>query len=148
MAMDNDFAIDMSEVFEMIDRAEVLVVRFPLFEKRLLMDARKSERGPQLLLAPRVQSLEERYRFLRESRPDAAVPDRLMFVPWPKRVESFIASGGWDRIVGRVEQVGGGGPVADYEALLDEMRGLERDEALAAVKGDGYKPLWERDAGE
>ncbi len=39
----DEFGMDLDEVREVIDTAEVLVIRFAILEKRLLMDARHNE---------------------------------------------------------------------------------------------------------
>ena len=93
---------------------------------------------------PRVHSLDERYRFLRESRPGVQLPERIMFIPWPKRIDSFEERGVWKRMLKRLADSGYTGNERDPGRLLDELRRLERAEAFAAVTGEGYKPLWER----
>jgi hypothetical protein len=140
--MDNDFPLDLAELCQMIDQAEVLVVRFPLVDKRLLLDAREGPGTvPRLVLVPRVASLDERYRYLRETRPSAPLPDRITFIPWPKRVETFQSGGVWSRLLRRVRLLDEE-PKADE--LMAELQALELSEVYAAIGGTGYRTLWER----
>src|SRR4030043_346807 len=105
-AMD-DFGMNLDEVKGVIDTAEVLVIRFAILEKRLLMDARHSEKeAPLLQLVPKASSVEERFRSLKQLRPHFTLPDKIMSFTWPRHVETFRAAGLWQRIIERLDASG------------------------------------------
>lgn len=145
--MDNDFGINLAEVAALIREADVLVVRFPLVDQRLLLDARTGDGdAARLLLAPRVRSLDERFRQLRQMRPDAPLPDTIRFIPWPKRVRSFRDAGLWDVLMERLETAGVDQPRSHYRELLDGLLLLEEAEIRNAITGEGYRTIWPRQA--
>ena len=61
--MSEEFGVDLDEVFKVIDSADVLVVRFHLIQKRLLVDFRtKPGIGPFLAIVPSAESVEDRFQ--------------------------------------------------------------------------------------
>jgi hypothetical protein len=144
--MENEFGLDLEDIFKVIDSAEIILVRFQIIEQRLLVDARRnSTEGAFICLVPRAGSSEERFRSLKRLRPRFPVPDRIMSFQWPRQVRSLRASGVWDRICSRL---GDGGPDADgarCDEIFAELEKLERDETFAAIRGgEGYETVWER----
>ena len=143
--MDNDYSIDLDEVKRTIRTAEVLVIRFPILTKRLLLDSRSNDReGPLIALVGRVHSAEECFRNLKQLRPSFPLPERIMSFSWPKSVRALEGSGVWTAIVDRCSQ--GGHPGA-REACDNAFRALiseETAEVQAALTGSGYKTIWER----
>ena len=66
----DDFAVDLEELFNDIDNAEVVSISFPTFDKSAVFDMRSSEsEGPMLRLMPMVSSPRERIRSVRRLRP-------------------------------------------------------------------------------
>src|SRR5438094_9536021 len=105
--MENDFGLDLQDIFTVIDTAEVIIVRLQLVEQRVLIDTRRSSiEGPMITLVPRAGSSEERFRGLKRLRPRFPIPDRIMSFQWPRQVGSLKASGVWDRIVHRLSDGG------------------------------------------
>jgi hypothetical protein len=119
----DEYGLDLDEVIQVIDTAEVLVVRFQLIEKRLLIDARTGvSEGPLISLVPRVSSAEERFRSLKQMRPRLPLPDRIMSFQWPRSVEVMKASGIWEHIVQRVTEYGHGELAAVCERVYREVQ--------------------------
>jgi len=143
--MDNDFAIDIDAVFEVIDKADVITIRFLILSQRLLIDARcsKSE-GPLIKPVPRAASLEERFKSIKQLRPRFRLPKKITAIWWPKHVRELVTCGVWDRIVQRLASAGF--PQADEQCqkVLEELIRQEEQEILNAVAGEGYHCLWER----
>ena len=55
--LDSSIPIDLDEIKHVIRTADVMLVRFELFDKRLLFDARyDSDEGPLLKVVPRAGS--------------------------------------------------------------------------------------------
>lgn len=146
--MENDFGLDLQEIMKVIDTAEVLVVRFAIVDKRLLVDARHNEEeGPLIKLVARANSVEERFRHLKEIRPRFPLPERIMSFMWPRHVALLQTSGVWQRIVDRLEALGHAGTADQCEAVYQELLAEERAQVVAAIRGEsGYQSLWERRA--
>jgi len=145
--MSDDFGVDLEEVFQAIDAADVLVVRFHLIQKRLLVDFRSNAlAGPFIALVPRVESFEERVRSLRRLRPEFPLPEKLMSFLWPRSVSVLLSSGIWQRIVDRMAAVGGPEAVEACGRAMQELLAEERKEVVAAIRGGRqYQTLWERE---
>jgi len=146
--MENDFGLDIEEILKVIDTAEVLVVRFAILDKRLLIDARRSEKeGPLIKVVPRAGSVEERFRHLKSLRPKFSLPDKIMSFMWPRHVELLEKSGVWQHIVDRLTSLGDTDTKAACDAVLRELFEEERAEVQSAIRGgEGYQSLWERKA--
>jgi hypothetical protein len=144
--MENDFGLDLQDIFAVIDTAEVIIVRLQLIEQRLLIDTRQSAlEGPMISLVPRAGSAEERFRSLKRMRPRFPVPDRIMSFQWPRQAGSLKAAGVWDRILHRLNQNGSDDVAQRCEEVFKEMLSLERQEMMAAIRGgEGYETVWER----
>jgi hypothetical protein len=146
--MEDDFGLDLPEIRKVIDTAEVLVVRFSIVDKRLLIDTRQNEEeGPLIKLVPRVASVEERFRYLKEVRPRFPLPERIMTFMWPRHVEVLQTSGVWQHIVDRLAAHGRAGTTEECEAVYRQLLAEEKAQVMAAIRGEGgYHSLWERPA--
>jgi len=146
--MENDFGLDLQEIMKVIDTAEVLVVRFVIIERRLLVDARhNTDEGPLIQLVPRASSIEERFRHLKEVRPRFPLPERIMSFMWPRHIALLEASGVWQRIVDRLGAPANASVAEECAAAYRELLAEERAQVMAAIRGDsGYQSLWERRA--
>ena len=102
--MQDDLGVDLSEVLAVVNTAEVFVVMFYLFERRLLVDTRTSAGEPPLIrVVDRVRSSEERFRELLRLRPRFGSPERIVAFQWPRSVRTLIESGVWEAIETRVQ---------------------------------------------
>jgi hypothetical protein len=144
--MDNDFAIDIDAILDAIDKADVITIRFLILPHRLLIDARHSEvEGPLVKVVPRARSLEERFKAIKQLRPHFRLPDKITAIWWPKRVESLVAAGIWQRVVQRVSDAGFPDAAQQCQQVLDDLICQERAEIGNAVTGTGYQSLWQRE---
>lgn len=143
--MDNDFEIDLSEIKHVIETADVMLIRFPLMEKRLLLDARcDGEEGPLVKVVPRVNSVAERFRHLRKLRPRFPVPKNIVSFSWPKYVNSLETLGIWQAIEDRLRNTGYAESAEECREVFRELLVAERKEIISAVTGEGYHVIWER----
>lgn len=143
MDMDTDYPLNLVEIKQLIDTAEVLIIGFTIFAERLLVDNRyNAQEGPLITVIPPVSSMEERRRYLRELRPRFALPERLMFFVWPKPIASLERLGVWGSIVERALNSGHRGILGGCHQTWQDLRRLEREGIIAAVKGEGYHDLW------
>jgi hypothetical protein len=142
----DEFGMNLDEVMEVIDSAEVLVIRFAILDKRLLIDARHDDvDGPLLKLVPKASSVEDRFRSLRELRPRFPLPEKIVSFTWPRQMETFRLAGLWSRIVDRLVASGHKGVKEQCEAVFDELVEEEKAEVLTAIRGGpSYQSLWER----
>jgi hypothetical protein len=142
----DDFGLDMEEVTKVIESAQVLVVRFAIVDKRLLVDTRTSEKeGPFIGVVPKAGSVEERFKSLKRLRPRFPLPEKIMSFMWPRHMETFRMSGLWNRIEERLVTLGGEPLSTRCNAVFDELISEEKTEVLAAIRGsENYQSLWER----
>ena len=144
--MDGDFVLDIEDVIESVERAEVMSLFFPTFGKAVVIDTRSTDtQGPMVRIMPMVASPQERLRSLRRLRPGFPRVRGLTVVPWPRYVDSLVTLGVWDRVVQRFAKAGQDGSVAECEGILSELRMLEKAELSAVVQGDNYHTLWSAD---
>lgn len=145
MNQDGGLPFDIEEILEVIDQTDVLVIGFPLFPERLMVDFRfADETGPLVRVVPPVASRAERLRELARLRPDFGVPNQHVFFVWPRSLASFRESGIWEEVVNRMEGSGDPRARANSEAAMNDLRALERKALIDAVSGESYQSLWER----
>ena len=144
--MPDDYGVELEEVFEIIGASEVLIVRFHLVRKRLLVDYRSRPGEPPVMrvVAP-AESIEERFRSIKEMRPNFALPEKVMSFYWPRTLKVLEESGTWGRIASRFASIGGSEASAQAEVAWRELLGLERIEVSEAIRGGSqYQTMWER----
>ena len=142
----DDYGLDIDEVSKVIDNSQVLVVRFAIVDKRLLIDSRTSEKeGPLIAIVPKAGSIEERFKSLKKMRPLFPLPDKIMSFMWPRHMETFRNSGLWGKIESRLVSLGGEPMLERCSEVFEELAREEKTEVLAAIRGgEGYQSLWER----
>jgi hypothetical protein len=142
----DDYGLDMDEVTKVIDTADVLVVRFAIVDKRLLIDSRVNEQeGPLIVIVSKAGSVEERFKSLKKMRPRFQLPDKIMSFMWPRHIETFRTSGLWERIQARMVSLGGDEMLGRCQQVVEELAREEKTEVLSAIRGgEGYQSLWER----
>jgi hypothetical protein len=140
-----DFGIDLDEVRRVIDAADVLVVRFSITSRRLLVDARTSaDEGPMIKVVPQASSAEERFRSLKMLRPRFRSPERIMTFHWPRHCRAMVESGVWDHLARRLVALGRSDTAAQCDAALAEIIEEERLVEVAAIRGaEGFQTIWE-----
>ena len=142
--MDNDYELNVDEIVQTVESAEVLTLRFVVLSQRLLIDTRFSSiDGPMLKLVPPVKTAEERFRSLKQLRPRFRIPEKICSVWWPKHIESLTTSGVWPAIARRIIDSGSPDAAQLCEDIFQEMLMLEREEIRNAILGKGYQALWE-----
>jgi hypothetical protein len=141
-----DYGLDMDEVVRVIDTADVLVVRFAIVEKRLLIDTRTTDtEGPLIAVVPKATSVEERFKSLKKLRPRFSLPDKIMSFTWPRHIDTFRSSGLAERIEARLVSLGGESMTPKVRDAIASLAEDEKAEILSAIRGgDGYQTLWQR----
>ena len=144
--MSDEFGVDLEEVFKVIDSAEVLVVRFHLIDKRLLVDFRtKPGVRPLILVVARAESVDDRFKSIRKLRPEFPYPEKVMTFHWPRTMPIILASGVWQHLVDRISALGDDDTTDECGRVMEELLALERAEVAGAIRGaDHYQTMWER----
>lgn len=144
--MSDEFGVDLEDVFKVIDSAEVLVVRFHLVDKRLLVDFRtKLGVRPLVTIVPRAESVDDRFKSIKKLRPEFPYPDKVMTFHWPRTMPVILASGVWQHLVDRVSALGDDETTEQCGRVMQGLLALERAEVASAIRGaDHYQTLWER----
>ncbi len=144
--MDADYDINLAALQEVIDGADVFVIRFDRIEQRLLVDARQNDGGEIFIqVVPPVNSGRERYRFLEEARPGMPAPEQITVFQWRQSVQVLKNVGLWKRLEERFFELGGVGAVQQVNAAFAEAFQLEQSELVGAIRGgEGWETLWER----
>jgi hypothetical protein len=133
--VEDDLGVDLSEILNVVNTAEVFVVMFHLFERRLLVDTRTSEQDqPLIRVVDRVRSSDERFRELMRLRPRLAAPEKIIAFQWPRTVRTMVESGVWQAITDRLTSLGS--PDSAVLAVLHELQWEERREEIKAVRGE------------
>jgi hypothetical protein len=140
-----DFGIDLDEVRRVIDAAEVLVIRFSITSRRLLVDSRSNaDEGPMVRAVAPAGSAEERFRSLKMLRPRFRVPDRIMTFHWPRHCRAMVESGLWEHLAHKLVDAGRGDTAGQCDAALAEIIEEERLVEVAAIRGaEGFQTIWE-----
>jgi hypothetical protein len=146
--MDADYDINLTALQEVIDAADVFVIRFDRIEQRLLVDARQNDSGGVFIqVVPPVNSGRERYRFLEEARPGMAAPEQITVFQWRQSVQVLKNVGLWKRLEERFFELGGVDAVKQVNAAFTEAFQLEQRELVGAIRGgEGWETLWDRSA--
>jgi hypothetical protein len=143
----DDYGIDMNEVGRVIDSADVLVVRFAIVDKRLLIDARTNDKGdgPLIAVVDKASSVEERFKELKKMRPRFPLPEKIMSFTWPRHIDTFRGSNLAERIEARLVQLGGDAMALSVHNAINELATEEKAEVLSAIRGDErYQTIWQR----
>ena len=133
--MDDDLGVDLPEVMSVVDTADVFLVMFQLFERRLLVDGRTTgDELPLIRVVNRVRGSEERFRDLMRLRPRFPAPERIVAFQWPRSIRTFVESGVWGAIEQRLRSLG----VSESTvlAVLSELQWEEHQEEIKAIRGE------------
>ncbi|MBA4179296.1 MAG: hypothetical protein C0506_01780 [Anaerolinea sp.] len=144
--MSDEFGVDLDEVFKVIDSADVLVVRFHLIDKRLLVDFRtKPGIRPIVMVVARAESVDDRFKSIKKLRPEFPYPEKVMTFHWPRTMPVILASGVWQHLVDRVSALGDDETTEQCGRVMEELLTLERAEVAGAIRGAAhYQTMWER----
>lgn len=146
--MNGDFPVDMSEVLESIEAADVIAIYLPFLGKTLLADTRSDAfDGPMVKVVPVARSTEDRFRSLKRLRPRFPRPDSIAIVPWAQGVRSLETLGVWSSIVRRCSTPGTSEEVNEWGLVFRTLLELELEEKVAAVTGESYRTIWSAQEG-
>jgi len=138
--IDGGIEIDLDEVVQNINEAEIVSLLFPTLRRALLVDTRTNDHaGTFVKVVPMARSGADRLRSVRKLRPQFARPESITIIPWDARVDSLVSLGVWAPLISRLD-------CADIaEECLNTLRLIELAEHRAAILGEEYETLWSRE---
>ncbi len=143
--MEQDFSPDLDDVRQNFEAADVIALYFPLLRRTLLVDTRSSVLDPPLAkVVPMARSVEERVEAVRRLRPRFGRPDALALLAWPRHVSGVKAAGVWQLLTDRLMAAGVDSAELVLERCYRELLNAERAEFRRAIRGEGYRTLWQR----
>ena len=146
MFMDSNSKIDIEAIKVVLETTDVFVVRFSYIHQRLLVDTRLGKDDmPMIRLVPPANSAEERYRYLRTTRPELELPTQITVFHWTQSIKMLRILGLWQVLEKRFFENAGLQAVNDAKQIYQEALKLEKiDIQLAISGGEGYETIWER----
>ena len=111
--------------------------------QRLLVDFRVTPTlGPGVHLLPEAGSLAERVKTIEQVRPGLPVPERLVIVTWPLRVDALERLGVLQLIRDRLAAMDAFDRITELDQSYATLLDLQRQELRRAITGDGYRTIW------
>ncbi len=143
MYTENGLLVDVQEITEIVDSADVFTGSFRLFPERLLIDTRHDGREmPMVAIVDPVSSVQERFFWLGQHRPSLGLPESFKFFYWPHSIGFLRESGVWAKIVDRVAGSGFSGARETCDEALRDLIERERKATVDAIHGKRYQTLW------
>jgi hypothetical protein len=135
--------IDVGQVRQVIENADVFVIGFANFAERLLIDNRASdEAGPLVRIVEPMASVQERLFWLGKERGSFGMPQSFSFFSWPHSVGYLRESGIWQAMLDRLDAAADSGVARALAHAFEDLSALERELLHAAIKGDRFVTLW------
>jgi hypothetical protein len=147
MLTENGLEVDVEAVHDLLRRADVLAIGFPLFPERLLIDTRTSgDEGPLVAIVEPVATVQERYLWLGKHRGNFGAPEAFSFFTWPHTVRGMGERDILAPLRSRLADVSNdGGEMLDQ--ALERLAGLEQNAIRDAIKGSpAWRAVWEKSA--
>jgi hypothetical protein len=149
MRTENGLLVDLGQVRDVINSADVFAVAFRLFPERLLIDTRHDDRDPDgpcgmpmVAIVDPVATVQERFFWLGKHRPTLGMPEEFKFFFWPHSVRYLAESGVWRAIRERVTSSGFAGADATCNAALEDLLKREHAAEVAAITGERHHTVW------
>ncbi len=143
MYTENGLLVDLPEIENIVQSADVFAGSFRLFPERLLIDTRHDDREmPMVAIVDPVESVQERFFWLGQHRPSLGLPKSFMFFYWPHSVGFLTESGVWAKIVERIVRSGFSGARETCDDALRDLVERERTATIDAINGARHQTLW------
>ena len=132
--------IELDRVRGAIEQADVLIVGFPGFPQRLLVDSRTTaDTGTLVEVVEPLGGVEERMHWLGQNRPQFGMPQRFTFFVWPHSIGFMDETNVAEAVRNAVSDEEGR---IHLDAALIQLRAFERAATRAAVDGEPWRTLW------
>ena len=144
--MNADFPVEMSELFNTIEKTEVLGILFPIIRHTLVVDTRtNAETGPMVAVLPMARGLEDRIRIIHRMRPQFPRPEQMDIVSWPKYISSLITLGVGNALAKRLAATGSVEVMREFRSAVEQLARLEKAEMVRVITGENYHTIWSRE---
>ncbi len=148
MQSENGVLVDIGQIRNVVESADVFVIGFAHFAERLLVDTRTNARtGPMIRVVKPLGSVEERLFWLGRKRGSFGMPESFTFFGWPHSTAYLRESGIWQRIIERVCADFDPEAARQCDAGLARLRALEHEVVNAAIKGERFVTIWPAEPG-
>lgn len=143
MFTENGVLIDLEELRKVVDECDVFTVGFQLFPQRFIVDTRSTDsESPMAEVVEPVATVQERFFWLGQRRPEFSAPERFTFFIWPHSISFLRESGIADRIRDRVGGVANEEPAKAMDTALARLAGLEKTAVVNAITGENCHTIW------
>ena len=144
MFTENGLMVDLERVQKAVMESDVFTIGFLAFAERLLVDTRTlGERcGPMVALVDPVETVEDRFFWLGQRRPQLGVPERFTFFVWPHSLWLLERHGVVEELRSRCKIELWPEMSRQIDDLLDELRKLESRAVRNAVTGESFHTVW------
>jgi hypothetical protein len=143
MQSENGLMVDVGQVRQVIDAADVFVIGFANFAERLLVDTRTAETaGPMVRVVEPLSSVQERLFWLGKERGAFGMPESFTFFAWPHSIAFLKQSGLWQRMLDRLDAAEDAATAKAFDNAFEDLTALERELLNAAIKGNRFVTLW------
>jgi hypothetical protein len=148
MYTENGMLVDLAEIRNVVNNADVFAIGFRLFPERVLIDTRSDDSDPtgpcatpMVAIVDPVGTVQERFFWLGQHRPTLGMPENFMFFFWPHSIGYLEESGVWDEIRTRLQAHAGASETCD--AALRDLLERERAASVEAIFGSNrYHTVW------
>ena len=143
MFSENGLLVDIDALKDSILSADIFVLGFQRFSKRLLIDTRSNHKSePLLAIVEPVNTANERYQWLLKHRPDFRLPETFLFAVWPHSIkyltEIQIIEAIYSKMASQMTK-----PKKQFETILNELEQLEHENLESSIRGtNGWKTIW------
>ncbi|MFQ5380204.1 MAG: hypothetical protein ACE5EF_01090 [Dehalococcoidia bacterium] len=143
MLTENGVQIDYAALEKILGEADVVVIGFTFTAGRLLVDTRSTaDTGPLVAPVGPVKTIQERYLWLGQHRPEFGSPEDFSFFVWPRTMRSLLELESLPRLLKRLDEAEAGSSDSLRNALA-AFADLELRSMRAAVRGeDSWQTIW------
>lgn len=143
MLTENGVEIDYDALDKIFSEGDVIIIGFSFTADRLLIDCRFTESvGPLVTPVGPVESVQERYEWLRQHRPDFGEPEEFSFFVWPKTLRSLMELPNLGALLARLGE-STAKPTDELRQALSLFSELELDSMRASIEGkEPWHTVW------
>jgi len=149
MYTENGLLVDIAQIENIVQQADVFTASFRLFPERLLIDTRYDASDPDgaagtplVAIVDPVASIQERFFWLGQHRPSLGMPASFEFFFWPHSTLYLEESGLWSAIRDRIVHSGFAGARETCDDALRDLIKRERRATVDAIVGNEYETIW------
>ena len=144
MFTENGLMVDLERVHKAVAESDVFTIGFLAFAERLLVDTRTLGEGcgPMVTLVDPVETVEERFFWLGQRRPQLGPPEKFTFFVWPHSLRLLESHGVVDELRSCCKIEMWPDMSRQIDDLLGELRKLESQAVRNAVTGDSFHTVW------